>query len=98
MITDLEPIELPVTFTAAVQKWRAAAVRAARSRIAFECAHAKALVDSKATNEAGRKADALSQTSELKLASELDEVEAKTLQHVVLYLRHADEAEEEKAA
>lgn len=94
MTTELIPLQMPTSFAAAVGRWREAAVQAARARLAFEAGHARAISESKGSNEAARKADANLSTAALKLDAELAEIEAKTLHHVVMYLRGADDDDE----
>lgn len=93
MSNEIIPLQIPTTFADALASWREAAVQAARARVAFEVGHAKAVSESKGSNEAARKADANLATAPLKLDAELAEIEAKTLHHVVLYLRGADDDE-----
>lgn len=95
MTTQLIPLQMPATFPEAIARWRQAAVDAARARMAFEVGHAKAVTESKGSNEAARKADANLATAPLKLDAELAEIEAKTLHHVVMFLRGSDEDEDE---
>lgn len=91
MSIELVPFRIPTTFSDALERWRDAAARAANTRMTFEVGHAKAIAESKGTNEAARKADANLATAPLKLEAELADVEAKALHHVVLYLRGADD-------
>lgn len=93
MTTEIIPLQMPASFADAVGRWREAAVHAARARMVFEVGHAKAVSESKGSNEAARKADANLATAPLKLDAELAEIEAKTLHHVVMYLRGADDDE-----
>lgn len=93
MTTELIPMNIPTTFPDAIARWREAAVEAARARLTFEVAHAKAVSEAKGTNEAARKAEASLSTASLKLDAELAEIEAKSLHHVVLFLRAVDDDE-----
>jgi hypothetical protein len=92
-MSGLVPMKLPSTFPEAVSHWREAAVQAAQARMKYEVANAKALAESKGSNESARRAEATLATASLKLDAELAEIEAKALHHVVLFLRGADDDE-----
>jgi hypothetical protein len=90
-------LAMTTTFIDALSQWKAAALRAAELRLTYETAFARALVASDARNAEGRKAAADLATTDAKLEADRADIEARTLQHLVLHLRSPRPAWEETA-
>lgn len=89
-------MQVPTDFPAALEAWREAALKAARARVSYAVAYAKAQIAASReynSTESLRKATATASTEALALAAEALDIEAKVLYHVVVYRRGGGQEE-----
>ncbi len=78
---------IPQSFEVAVEAWRAAQFKAAEARLAFERAHAEALIRADGRTAEVREAQAKLAAARSRLEYEMFQIEAKALEHWVIFLR-----------